>query len=228
MNFDKAYKLVEEQLGDEKSGHSMEHINSVIRNAKKILKTESNINEEIVLLTCLVHDCDDYKIVGLEAASEMKNTKNILSKLNVSLEDEMHVINICKNMGYSNCLNNIRPKTKEGMIVSDADMLDAVGSNGILRTITFALNRGNQIFDECFFPNINISQDEYKIKNSGRNKDTSVNHFFEKLLLIKDYLMTDTGKEIGVKRHKVMYDLLDSLFEENDLPEWTALLKNYK
>jgi uncharacterized protein len=71
MDFEKAYDLVKKQLGNEKSGHSMTHIDAVIRNAKKILDSEKDINEDIVLLSCLLHDCDDYKIVGIEAAEKM-------------------------------------------------------------------------------------------------------------------------------------------------------------
>lgn len=226
VNYNIVYAEVEKILGGDKSGHSMEHILTVVNNAKLIMsKIDEKFNEDIVLLACYLHDVDDYKLVGKEAADKLENTHSIINKLDISEEIKQEIIYIMKNMGYSKSLEGIRPKTIEGMIVSDADMLDAIGSAGLVRTIQYNTKKGNGIFKHDYLPNKEIDAEKYK--NSA---EPAVNHFFEKLLLIKNMMMTKPGQDLAQKRHNILYLFLENLFEENheDCSEWQELLTQYK
>jgi uncharacterized protein len=119
------------------SGHGIEHTLRVYSLALDFAKKEK-CNLEIVALASLLHDCDDYKIVGLEKAKSLVNTHYFLNKYNITKDVQVRVIEIIQTMGYSNCLKGIRCKTIEGMIVSDSDMCDAIGSIGIVRTIEYS------------------------------------------------------------------------------------------
>lgn len=226
VNYNIVYEEVEKILGNDKSGHSIEHILTVVNNAKLIMsKINEEFNKDIVLLSCYLHDVDDYKLVGQEQADKLTNTNNILNKLDISDDIKQKIIYIMQNMGYSKSLEGIRPKTIEGMIVSDADMLDAIGAAGLVRTIQYNTKKGNAIFKHGYLPSKQIDVEKYK--NSA---EPAVNHFFEKLLLIKNMMMTKPGLQLAKKRHNILYLFLENLFEENheDCSAWQELLKQYK
>lgn len=218
-------KEVDKILGKDSTGHSTEHVLTVVNNARKILNNiDKPVNEDIVLLACYLHDVDDYKLVGHEQAKNLTNTNNILNKLDISESEKTQVINIVENMGYSKTLKGIRPKTIEGMIVSDADMLDG-GANGIVRCLEYGFSKNRKVFDVNILPEIDIDIDTYQTIETP-----SINHFFEKLLLIKDLMMTDHGKQMAQKRHNIMVSFLQNFFEERpeDCSEWFKLLEKYK
>lgn len=223
------YNLAEQEvrkiLGSDKSGHGMDHILTVIKNAKKIMSSlNEDFNEEIVLLACYLHDVDDYKIVGQEQADNLTNTNNILNKLSINDEMKQKIIHIMENMGYSKYISGVRPKTIEGMIVSDADMLD-LGANGIVRCLEYGFKCGRDIFNVNRLPLKDLDIETYKTADTP-----SINHFFEKLLLIKDLMMTIPGKEMAEKRHLIMVSFLENFFEERyeNCSEWIKLLEEYK
>lgn len=130
-------KQVKEQvniiLNKDNSGHGMEHINRVLNLSLKFAEKE-NANKDIVALIALLHDVDDYKLVGLENAKQLINAKKILEQCTIENDIKEEVLNAIKTIGYSKRLNGIRPTTLEGMIVSDADMCDGIGATGILRS----------------------------------------------------------------------------------------------
>ena len=132
-------------------------------------------------------------------------------------------------MGYSKSLQGIRPTTIEGMIVSDADMLDAIGANGLIRTLNYAFARcqkyGTPVFDKNVWPELNLSAEEYKKRD--RKSDNCINHFFEKTLRLGKMMMTESGKKQAQIRLKRMVDFLYGYFDENNVPEWTIYLQNY-
>jgi len=124
-------------------------------------------------------------------------------------------------------LKGIRPTSSEGKIVSDADMLDAIGANGIVRCMAFALARcETPIFDSEIWPETEMSAEEYKKPN--RKSDNFINHFFEKLLKLKNMMLTNAGKEEALKRHKLMVDFLEGYFRENNLQKWLQYLYDYE
>ena len=212
----------------DKSGHGFEHIERVLILARKLAQRE-HANMEIVELAALLHDCDDYKLVGIKQAEELSNAKQIMKNHQISLVIQEEVLNIIRSMGYSKSLQGIRPTSLEGKIVSDADMLDAIGACGIIRCMQFAIERCNQydapIFEKNIWPEINLSAEEYKKPN--RRSDNFVNHFFEKLFKLKDMMMTESGKIEAQKRHQIMVDFLDCYFAEQGLDDWQKFLRDY-
>lgn len=219
-------KQVKEQvniiLNKDNSGHGMEHINRVLNLSLKFAEKE-NANKDIVALIALLHDIDDYKLVGLENAKQLINAKKILEQCIIENDIKEEVLNAIKTIGYSKRLNGIRPTTLEGMIVSDADMCDGIGATGILRSYQYHLNCGDLFFDKNVYPILNLSASDYMSKKVG----TVVTHMFEKLLKLKYLMLTNSGKEEAIKRHNLMIEFLYHFFEEENVPEWIAYLENY-
>jgi len=220
--------MVSELLSNDNSGHGFEHISRVEELALKFAEKE-NANKEIVSITSLLHDVDDYKIFGIENSTNLTNAKKIMNLANVDVSIQKKVIDNINNMGYSKSLRGIRPTTLEGKVVSDADMCDAIGANGIIRSIVYAVrDKGNGvIFDKNIFPNDNITYKEYNSHGSTHDTDNAINHFFEKLLKLPSLMMTDSGREEASKRQKIMIDFLKQFFIECDVPEWSKYLDDY-
>ena len=220
---------VRQLLNGDKSGHGADHVERVYRLSMQLAENE-NVNKDIVALAALLHDADDYKLFGDENAKNLINAKRIMQQNGVDEQTSAQVCDIISNMGYSKCLQGVRPKTKEGMLVSDADMLEAMGAVGTVRCLAYALDKchsgTDQIFDKNIWPEINLSAAEYKKPN--RKSDNFINHFFEKMLKLKDLMMTSAGKQEAQIRHQFMLDFLYEFFRENDCPEWIAYLQNYE
>ena len=169
-------------LNKDDSGHAMDHINRVLNLSLKFAQKE-NANKEIVSLIALLHDVDDYKLFGTDNADNLYNAKRIMNYAKISNEIQNIVVDELNNFGYSNTLKGKRPKTLEGQIVSDADMCDTIGVNGILRIFTYSLKNGKLFFDKNIFPIEDMDASKYTRKCA----DSSVCHIFEKALrLIKN------------------------------------------
>ena len=202
-------------MSGDNTGHGFEHIKRVFDLAVDIAKTE-NADIEIVGLAALLHDVDDYKLFGQESADNLINARNIMDKYNINDVVKNKVCEIIASMGYSNAMKGIRPQMLEGKIVSDADMLDAIGACGTIRCLTYALARCETVvFDERVFPDINMSAEEYK--KSNRKSDNFINHFFEKLLKLKNMMFTQSGRQEAEKRHKIMVDFYLHFLENKNL-----------
>jgi len=223
-------ELVFEILGKDTSGHNIDHVMRVYNLAMKFAVQEK-ANTEIVALAALLHDVDDYKLVGHEKAEKLQNAHDIMAQCDISPDVQDAVVDIIKNMGYSKYLRGIRPSTLEGKILSDADMCDAIGANGIISSIVYAVSpKGSgTIFDPAIFPNLDITADEYNGKGTTHSTDNAINHFFGKLFKIKSIMMTAAGKSEAQKRHKIMVDFLENLFtEENVSQDWFKLLDGFR
>ena len=213
-------------MAGDNTGHGFEHVRRVFDMAAHMAKTE-NANLEIVSLAALLHDVDDYKLFGQESADNLTNARMIMDKYNIKEDVKHKVCEIISNMGYSNAMKGIRPQTLEGKIVSDADMLDAIGACGIIRCLTYALARCETVvFDENVFPDLNMSAEEYKKTN--RKSDNFINHFFEKLLKLKNMMFTRSGRQEAEKRHKIMVDFLSAFFREQKLDNWLNYLQKFE
>ena len=213
-------------MSGDNTGHGFEHVRKVLNLAVDMAKIEG-ADVEIVSLASLLHDVDDYKLFGQESADNLTNAHMIMNKYNISEEVKDKVCDIIANMGYSNAMKGIRPQTLEGKIVSDADMLDAIGACGTIRCLTYALARCETVvFDENVFPNVNMSAEEYKKPN--RKSDNFINHFFEKLLKLKNMMFTQSGRQEAEKRHKIMVDFLSAFFREQKLDNWLKYLQNFE
>lgn len=209
-------------LNADNSGHGMDHINRVVRLALKFAENEY-ANKDIVSLIALLHDVDDYKLFGDEYSENLINAKTIMNISNVPFEIQKQVLSSLKCIGYSKLLKGFRPTTIEGKIVSDADMCDALGVNGILRVYKYTMKNEKPFFDKEIFPIENMTADKYTRKCS----DTSVCHIFEKILKLKGLMMTESGKLEAEERHQIVIDILYHLFDEENVPEWKEYLDNY-
>lgn len=214
-------KLVFKLLNNDNTGHGNDHILRVYKLAIKFAKEEC-ANQEIVALAALLHDVDDYKLFGEENSKNLTNAKEIMSKVNIDLDIQKKVLEIIKTMGYKKSLSGIRPKSLEGKIVSDADMCDVLGANGIIRLHSYTSLHNKPFFDRNTFPIESIDPNNYRIC-----ADSAVNHIFEKGLKLRKLMLTNSGKKEAVKREKITIEFLRNLFIEEDATEWISYLDNY-
>ncbi|MCI8670986.1 MAG: HD domain-containing protein [Bacilli bacterium] len=222
----KRYTL--EFLEEEKSGHGMDHALRVFYLASKFALVEG-ADIQVVGIAALIHDVDDYKIVGDAKSLDLLNAKKIMDKAEVPMQIQEMVLNIIKNMGYKNYLKGIRPKTLEGMIVSDADMCEAIGAHGIIRSVVYAVSdKGSGvIFDKNVWPNVNMTFDDYNKNGTTYDTDNAINYCFEKMLKLKDLMLCKSGKFEAEKRHQFIIDFLKQFFMEEQELDWLNYLDNY-
>ncbi len=218
---EKVKKKVSELLHKDNSGHGMDHINRVLNLSLKFAKAE-DADEDIVALISLLHDVDDYKLFGMENANNLTNAKKIMSDCHVDKNTQEQVCLALKNIGYSKRLKGCCPTTIEGRIVSDADMCDVLGANGILRVCMYHQKNNSPFFDKNIFPIEDITAEKYK-----KCADSGVCHIFEKLLRLKDLMLTKSGKEEAKSRNQITIDFLYHLFEEENVSEWIEYLNSY-
>lgn len=213
-------------LARDNTGHGFEHVERVYKTALRLAKPE-HADEETVALAALLHDADDYKLFGQECADNLTNARAIMAHAEIAAEKQAQVCDIIRHMGYSKALKGIRPQTPEGKIVSDADMLDAIGALGTIRCLAYALARcDTPVFAPDIWPETGLSAEEYKMPN--RRSDNFINHFFEKLLKLKNMMMTEAGRREAEKRHSFMLVFLRQFFEEQGCPEWIYYLEKYE
>lgn len=226
MMIDFVRKQVSALLEADDSGHGMDHIERVFNLSMRFFDEEvkkKKINREITALIALLHDADDYKLVGTAQADALTNARRILSGCCTDQDVQRQVLSVLANMGYSNYLLGLRPASPEGQIVSDADMCDSIGASGILRVHQYSLKKGRPFFDKRFLPRENIDAGNYK----EHCADSSVCHMFEKLLLLKNLMLTEAGKKEALIRHQIMVDFLYRLFEEENASQWTDYLTRF-
>ena len=209
-------------LENDNSGHGFDHIERVLELSLRFCEKE-NANKEVVSLIALLHDVDDYKLFGKENAEALPNANKILNICKIDEDIKKHVLDEIKCIGYSKALKGIRPCTIEGKIVSDADMCDASGAHGLLRCYAYSMKIKQPFFNRELFPIENISHEKYTTYDS-----TSVNHLFEKILKLKDYMLTDEGKKEAIKRHTAVVCFLKEYFNEENANEWLEYLKEYE
>ena len=202
-------KFVKKELENAESGHDWFHIERVYKNTKLIAKSE-NVDLFIVELAALLHDIADSKFHNGDETIGPKKAKEFLifQKLDANIIE--HIINIITNMSFSKSLDNdVKFNSLELQVVQDADRLDAIGAIGIARTFNYGGYKNRTIYNPKIRPNLNFTKDEYK-----KSEAPTINHFYEKLLLLKDKMNTKTGKEIAFKRHKFMEIYLEQFYNE--------------
>lgn len=199
---------VKKQFENEGTGHDWFHIDRVRRIALEIQKKEGG-NCDIVELAALLHDISDHKFNGgdFEKGAELSN--NILDELNVEPSTKSAVALIVKNVSYKGSGVRDGMESLEGKIVQDADRLDAIGAIGIARTFAYGGSIGQPIYDPAVAPLENQSKESYV-----NERTHTINHFYEKLLLLKDRMHTQTGKQIAEKRTRFMEEYLEQFYEE--------------
>ncbi|HLC76943.1 MAG TPA: HD domain-containing protein [archaeon] len=189
-------------------GHDWFHIERVWKMAKMIAQKE-NGNMLVVELGALLHDIADWKFYGVGAGEEKARTWLVeLGLENKVIEDIIHII---ENVSFKGVAESEKMNTLEGKIVQDADRLDAMGAIGIARACTYVGFKNIPIHD----PTVNIrkNMDFSEYKNTAI-VGTAINHFYEKLLFLKDRMNTETGKKLAEQRHEFMELYLDQFFKE--------------
>lgn len=206
---------VEKLLGNDDSGHDKDHINRVLALSLRFAKSE-NADKYITALIALLHDVDDYKLFGLENEKNLSNARNIMNICNIDSSIQKKVCEEIRNIGYSKRLKGLAPTTIEGKIVSDADMCDALGAVSILRVLKYTTKMNKPFFDKNIFPIENMTADKYTRKCA----DTGICHFYEKILLLKDLMLTNSGREEAQERHSFVVKFLYQYFKEENAEEW--------
>lgn len=219
---DDVKKEVSLLLLNDDSGYGMEHINRVYRMSLDFC-SNLDVDIDVVSLIALLHDVDDYKLFGLESSLNLINAKLIMNKVNINKEVQDKVLSSLSCIGYSKRLKGITPSSLEGMIVSDADMCDALGVSGVLRAYKYSIKYNQTFFDRNLFPNDNLTAEDYASKKTN----SCICHIFEKILKLKDLMLTGEGKKEALKRHKIVVDILYNLFEEENALEWIKYLNEY-
>ena len=195
---------IKELFANDCSGHDYWHSVRVLNIAEKIAKTE-NCNEYIVMVAALLHDADDGKIFE---TADYENARRIMSDCRLTENTAANVIDIIREISFKGT-ETTSPKSIEGKIVQDADQLDAMGAIGIARAFAYGGNYNGAIYIPDCQPNINMDETEYR-----NNKGTTINHFYEKLLLIKDMMNTDCAKSIAQKWDGYMREFLKEFYDE--------------
>jgi len=209
----KTKKFIRKTLKGETTGHDWWHTYRVWKIAKEIAKKES-ANSFIVELAALLHDIADWKFYDGDETIGIKRAKEWLKKIRLDEKTISYVCGIIKEMPFQGAGVKTKMQTKEGMIVQDADRLDAIGAIGIARTFATGGKFGCLIYDPRIKPKFHKTFEEYKF-----TKPTSINHFYEKLLLLKDRLNTKTAKKMAIKRHLFLKQFLKEFFNEWNLKD---------
>lgn len=202
--------FVKDQLKDAEAGHNWSHIERVWKLSKKIAEIEGG-NLKIVELSALLHDIADPKFHNGDENLALEISRNFLETQAVSEEEIEAVLYIIKNISFKNRGDFQGEPSKELQIVQDADRLDAIGAIGIARTFHFGGFKNNPIYDPEIKPNLLMTKEEYK-----KSEGTTINHFYEKLLLLKDLMNTETGRKIAEKRHQFMLQFLEQFYSETE------------
>ena len=227
---DKIWSAVAEILDGDDSGHGMDHIRRVHGMAISFAdRVDESVDRVVVELSALLHDVDDYKLVGREQAERLTNASKVMDSIGVDSETQAAVREVIANMGYSNSLRGIRPITIEGEVVSDADMCDAIGASGIVRALEYAVSSKGSgvVFDRTVWPIINITAEQYNSSGSSHETDSFINHFFEKLLWLKGMMLTEPGRREAEVRDQQMVEFLRAFFREEKASDWEDLLERF-
>lgn len=201
-------EFVKEKLEGAEAGHDWFHIERVWKLSKKIAATEP-CNLEVVELAALLHDIADPKFHNGDETLALRVSREFLESQNASEDMIEQVLFIIRNISFKNRREAPENLPVELKIVQDADRIDAIGAIGIARTFNFGGFKNNLMYDPYIEPKLNMSKEEYK-KSNG----TTINHFYEKLLLLKDLMNTEKGKQIAGERHDFMLKFLDQFYKE--------------
>jgi len=207
--------FVKETLSNAEGGHDWWHIYRVWNNAKLINKSEK-ANSFIVELGALLHDIADSKFNNGNEEIGPEKAKSFLQSIQVDSAIINEILEIIKNISFKGGNFNTTYKSLELDVVQDADRLDAIGAIGIARTFNYGGFKNREMYNPNIPPVLNMSKEEYKNSNAP-----TINHFYEKLLLLKDRMNTKTGIKLSEKRHLLMISFLEEFYSESfSTPSW--------
>ncbi len=200
--------FVKEELQNAEGGHDWFHIERVYKNALLISESE-NVDKTVVSLGALLHDIADSKFHNGDETVGPKKARKFLKSQNISEETIDHVVKIIENVSFKGGNKNQEFHSNELEVVQDADRLDALGAIGIARTFNYGGFKNRKLYDPEIKPNLNMTPSEYKVSDAP-----TINHFYEKLLLLKDRMNTETGRKIAEERHVFMETFLKQFYAE--------------
>ena len=213
-NMDTAYVLeateehMRELLSGEASGHDWYHTARVRKLARRIGAAEG---ADMFTVECaaMLHDISDWKLNGGDTAAGGRSAREFLERVGAPPQHVDHIASIISSMDYKGAGVEVIMPTLEGKVVFDADKLDAIGAIGIARTFAYGGAKGRPIYDPAIPPTMHATFEEYRSKQSH-----TINHFYEKLLLLKDRMQTPTGRTIALERHEYMQGFIDRFHAE--------------
>ncbi len=205
---EKTARFVQHTLAGAEGGHDWWHILRVWNNAKLIAKDES-VDQLVVELGALLHDIADSKFHDGDETIGPRLATEFLQSEGVDAQVIDHVVAIIENISFKGGKHERTFDSLELRVCMDADRLDALGAIGIARAFTYGGHKGREMYNPNVPPKLGMTKEEYKT-NIGH----TVNHFYEKLLLLKDSMHTDTGKQIAQDRHVFMQTYLEEFFAE--------------
>ncbi|WP_178986295.1 HD domain-containing protein [Winogradskyella helgolandensis] len=201
--------FVKQELIGAEGGHDWFHIERVYKNALLIAQTEP-VDIVVVTLAALLHDIADPKFHDGDETLGPKKAQKFLLDNDVDSSVIEHVTQIIDNMSFKNTFDsNTTFRSKEMEVVQDADRLDAIGAIGIARCFNYGGFKNRALYNPEIKPNLKMTKAEYK-----NSEAPTINHFYEKLLLLKDQMNTKTGKRIALERHKYMEGFLKQFYAE--------------
>lgn len=212
---DRTVDYVKETLANDSSGHDWWHIHRVWQMAKRIQADYKQVDTLVVELTALLHDIADHKNHNGDFEIGPVTARRFLENIAEISESQInHICNNIKNISFKGNTSKKNQLSLEGQIVQDADRLDAMGTIGIARTFAFGGSKGRKIYN----PDLGCKSTQNK-KNgylSNYGDATSIDHFYEKLLLVKDLMNTPFAKKLAQKRHEFLIDFLSHFYDEWD------------
>ncbi len=201
-------EFVKETLKNAEGGHDWWHIYRVWKTAKNIAK-EENANDLVIQLGALLHDIADSKFHRGDETKGPAMARSFLEQHNVEEKTITEVINIIENISFKGGFNADKEISLELQVVQDADRLDAIGAIGIARAFNYGGYKNRTLYDPAIKPVIYSSKEDYK-----KSTATTINHFYEKLLQLKEKMNTDAGKKLAFKRHQFMQMYLEQFYGE--------------
>ncbi len=201
-------EFVKECLKGAESGHDWWHIERVWNNAKLLIKSEE-VDPFIVELAALLHDIADSKFHNGDEEIGPKKAGEFLNSIGVEDEIIIHIQQIIRNMSFKASLGTLNFSSKEMEVVQDADRLDAIGAIGIARAFTYGGFKNRELYNPEIPPALNMTKEEYKSSNAP-----TINHFYEKLLLLKDKMNTQTGLRIAEERHQFIIRVIKIIYRK--------------
>jgi uncharacterized protein len=207
----KTHDFIQQKFTAEGSGHDYWHMYRVWQLAKHIAATEKGVDMFTLELAALLHDIADWKFHDGDEQAGPRAAREWLASLAVDETVIKHIEDIIINVSFKGAGVKTKLATIEGKIVHDADKLDAIGAIGIGRTFAYGGAKGRPMHDPARSPQHHKTFEAYK-----NNDGPTINHFYEKLLLLKDRMFTQTGKKMAQHRHKIMEDFLQEFYDEWD------------
>lgn len=199
-------KILKERYVRDTSGHDWHHLERVWKMAKRLAKGE-RVDMFVLEMAALLHDVDDSKI-KTKGEAEFSRTEELVQELHIDIDVKERLYGIIRTVSFHGGFNT-PPTSLEGKIVQDADRLEAIGAIGIARCFAYNGHKGNPIYDPMVKPKLFDSFNSYK-----KHSSSAINHFYEKLLLLKDRMNTPQAKKIAIHRHRVLEEFLKEFFAE--------------